>query len=324
MFVSVVMIFSFADAQNVAWPPEAVINLTSQWEGERLPDGRPKVSDELLERLKKFSLEEVWSFLRRQGYNNQVEQLSELHQKGWMILHPEEPMTGRVLTAQFVPRRPDFNDYVQAQAKKEGTHTPVTNYAPIIKLLEGDIYVADGYGKMQGGTLIGDNLADAIYGATKRGFIFFGSIRDQQGMSSIKGFNGWFMGENVSGISEMIVAWMNAPIRIGKVTALPGDVALCNKYGIVFIPPHLVEECVLSAEYTQLRDEFNYWARATKKFVYINERFDVEREVLEQAFRDWVFAKSDKELPMPRKQLEDYMKRREEERAARMKNAPQR
>jgi regulator of RNase E activity RraA len=324
ILVFAAFLLSSTNAQNVAWPPEAVVALTSQWKGERLPDGRPKVSDEYLERLKKTSLEEVWSYLRGQGYNNQVEQLTDLHQKGWMILHPEVAMTGRVLTAQFVPRRPDFNEYIQAQAKKEGTHTPVTNYAPIIKLTEGDIYVADGYGKMQAGTLIGDNLADAINGSTKRGFIFYGSIRDQQGMSGIEGFNGWFMGQNVTGIAEMLVAWMNAPIRIGNVTVLPGDVALCNQYGIVFIPAHLVEECLLDAEYTQLRDQFNYWARATKKFVYINERFDVEPEVLEKAFKEWVFAKSDKELPMPRKQLEDYIKRRDEERAARMKNAPPR
>jgi len=264
-------------------------------------------------------MEECWGFLRRYGYNNQFENFSELYENGWQILRPEEVMAGRVVTAQFMPRRPDFNNYVQAQAKKEGTHTPVTNYAPIIRLMEGDIYVADSWGKMDGGTLIGDNLADAIYSATKRGIIFNGSVRDVEGILRIDGFNGWIRGANVTGITEMIVAWINAPIRIGKVTVLPSDVALCKVHGITFIPAHLVAECVISGEYTGLRDQFNYWARATKKFVYINERFDVEPEVLEKAFREWVAAKND--LPMSRKELDDYMKVREEEQAARRKQA---
>ena len=225
-----------ANAQNVVWQPETIKELTSEWTGERLSDGRPKVSDALLERLKSISMEEAWGFLSQKGYKNQFENFASLYENGWEILHPEKVMTGRVVTAQFMPLRPDFDKYVQAQAKKEGTFTPVTNYAPIIKLQDGDIYVADAYGKMENGTLIGDNLANAIYRAGKRGIIFNGSIRDVEGNSEIEGYNGWIRGSDPSAIQQMMVSWINAPIRIGRVTILPGDVALCKKYGIVFIP----------------------------------------------------------------------------------------
>ena len=296
---------SFARSQNVAWQRESIIALTSEWTGERLPDGRPKVSDNLLERLKTLSMEEVWRALRTKGYENQFENFSSVYENGWEIIHEDQVMTGRAVTAQFMPLRKDFDNYVQAQAEKEGTKVPVTNYAPIIKLSEGDIYVADSYGKIENGTLIGDNLGNAIYNASRRGIIFNGSIRDLEGLSEIEGFNGWIRGSDPSAIARMMVASINAPIRIGRVTVLPGDAVLAKKTGVTFIPPHLVAEVVIAGEYTQLLDEFSFYAQKTKKFEYVNEAFVVEPEVFDKAFREWLDKKTD--LPMPRKELNDYM-----------------
>ena len=172
------------------WSAENVKALTAEWTGERTPDGRPKVSDELLERLKKRSMEEVWGTLVSKGYENQFENFSSIYANGWQIIHPDKVMTGRAVTAQFMPLRKDFDNYVQEQAKKEGTKTPVTNYAPIIRLSDGDVYVADSYGKIADGTLIGDNLGNAIYKAGRRGIVFNGSVRDVEGLSEIECFNG--------------------------------------------------------------------------------------------------------------------------------------
>lgn len=301
-------------AQQVIWQPDAIKALTPEWTGERYPDGRPKVSEALLERLKACSFEEVQGFLRGKGYNNVFENFASLYENGWTILHPDRIMTGRALTAQFMPLRPDFNSYVQEQAKKEGTKVPVTNYAPIIKLQEGDIYVADSYGKMEGGTLIGDNLGNAIARATKRGIIYNGSIRDQEGLEEIgETFNGWIRGYDPSAIQQMMVAWVNAPIRIGRITILPGDAILAKKLGIAIIPPHLLNDCVISSEYTALRDQFNFFCIKTNKFPYINEAFDVDRDVFEKAFEEWLAMQK---LPMPKADLDSFLKRREAERAA--------
>ena len=304
-------------SQSVVWPPENVKALSPDWTGERTPDGRPKVSDALLERLKALSMEEVWGFLRGQGYENQFENFADMYENGWEIIHPEKVMTGRVVTAQFMPLRKDFNDYNQQQAAKEGTHTPVTNYAPIIKLLDGDVYVADSYGKMVDGTLIGDNLANAIYNAGKRGIIFNGSVRDLEGLSEIEGFNGWIRGSDPSAIRQMMTAYVMGPIRIGRVTVLPGDVVLAKKYGVTFIPAHLVAECVISGEYTALNDEFNFFCIQTNRYQYINEAFVVDREVFQKDFEDWLSKKRDSELPMSRKELNDHIALMRERRAAR-------
>lgn len=304
LFLTLILIVTCAESQNVVWPAENIKALTSEWTGERTPDGRPKVSDQLLERLKALSMEEVWGFLSSRGYENQFENFASTYENGWQILHPEKVMTGRVVTAQFMPLRKDFDNYIQDQAKKEGTKTPVTNYAPIIKLLEGDVYVADSYGKMVDGTLIGDNLGNAIYNAGKRGIIFNGSVRDFEGLSEIKGFNGWIRGADPSFLKQMMIAYVNGPIRIGRVTVLPGDVVLAKTTGVTFIPAHLVQECVLSGEYTALRDEFSFFCQKTKKFEYVNEKFVVEPDVFEKAFQEWLDKYPN--LPMSRKELTDF------------------
>jgi regulator of RNase E activity RraA len=301
-------------SQHVVWPPESIRALTIEWTGERTPDGRPKVSDQLLERLKALSMEEVWAYLGSRGYRNQFENFAGTFENGWQILHPDQVMTGRVVTAQFMPLREDFNNYVQNQAAKEGTKTPVTNYAPIIKLSDGDVYVADSYGKIVEGTLIGDNLGNAIFKAGKRGVVFNGSVRDLEGLSQIEGFNAWIRGSDPSGIRQMMIASVNGPIRIGRATVLPGDVVLAKKTGVAFIPPHLVQEVVIAGEYTALRDEYNFHCIKTEKYEYVNEAFVVDPDVFENDFRQWLDQHPN--LPMSREELSDFLKARDDRRAA--------
>lgn len=318
--LALALIVSGINAQQVVWQPDVIKKLTPEWKGERYPDGRPKVPDALLERLKNCAFEEVQAYLGMHGYRNIFENFASLYENGWQIIHPDRVMTGRALTAQFMPLRPDFNDYIQAQAKDEGTHTPVTNYAPIIKLQEGDIYVADSYGKMEGGTLIGSNLGNAIANASKRGVIYNGSLRDYEGLEAIgENFNGWIRGYDPSAIQQMMIAWVNAPIRIGRVTILPGDAILAKKIGIAVIPPHLLQGCVINSEYIALRDEFSFLCIKTKRFPYINEAFDVEKDVYEKAFNEWL---DEQKLPMTRDELNSYLKEMEELRASFRKNRP--
>ena len=320
IILAIIIVSFTANSQTVKWTADDIKALTVEWTGERTPDGRPKVPDVLLERLKAVSMEEVWGFLERKGYENQFENFSSIYENGWQILHPEKVMTGRVVTAQFMPLRKDYDNYVQAVGKKQNLTSPVTNYAPINALTDGDVYVADSYGKIEDGTLIGDNLANAIYKNGKRGIIFNGSVRDVEGLSEIEGFNGWIRGSDPSAIKQMMCATVNAPIRIGRVTVLPGDVVLAKTTGVTFIPPHLVAECVISGEYIALRDEFSHFCISTKKFKYDNEAFvDVTPEEYDKAFVEWINAKTD--LPMDKKELFDYMDKQKEERAIRRAEA---
>jgi 4-hydroxy-4-methyl-2-oxoglutarate aldolase len=292
----------FTYAQNVGSSPEYIKAMTPDWKGERFADGRPKVSDAILERLKNISVEEAWGVLRNKGYNNQFE-------GNWTILDPSQPMTGRVVTAQYMPLRPDLEKYVREQGKKEGrAQKGGTNSWPIDMLQNGDVYVADAYGKVADGTLIGDNLGNSIYAKSQRGVIFYGAVRDQEGLEEIKGFNGWIKGSDPSYIQQMMLTSINTPIRIGRATVLPGDIVLAKKYGVVFIPAYLVEDLVLTSEVTALRDEFGHQRLKEKK--YLAGQIDSEwTEEIKKDFLDWVNNYPGK-LPMSKKELDDYLKER--------------
>lgn len=288
--------------QNIGSSPEYIKALTSEWKGERFPDGRPKVSDALLERLKNISIEEAWGVLRNKGFQNQFE-------GDWIIINPDQAMTGRIVTAQYMPLRPDLEKQIREQGKIENrAQKGGTNSWPIDILVNGDVYVADGYGKTADGTLIGDNLGNSIYAKSQRGVIFYGSVRDQEGLSEIKGFNGWIKGEDPSYIQQMMLTSINAPIRIGRATVLPGDVVLAKKYGVIFIPAYLVEELVLTSEFTALRDEFGHQRLREKK--YLAGQIDSEwSEEIKKDFLNWLNNYPGK-LPMSKEELDNYLKER--------------
>ncbi|WP_036382291.1 RraA family protein [Muricauda sp. MAR_2010_75] len=287
-------------AQRVASSPDYIKALTSEWEGERFEDGRPRVSDALLQRLKKIRIEEAWGYLRQHGYNNQYE-------GGWKIIHPEGVMTGRVVTAQYVPLRPDLKEYVKLQGAKEKRDTiGGSNSWPIEILVNGDVYVADGYGRIIDGTLIGSNLGNAIYANSKNGVVFDGGIRDLGGLLEIEGFNGWYRDEDPSYLMEQMLTTINAPIRIGRATVLPGDVVLANRHGTIFIPSHLLSQLVISSEVVALRDEFGFQRLREKTYTagQIDTRWTDE---IKADFLNWLKNYPDAKLPMTRKELNDYI-----------------
>lgn len=303
IFVSAIFLgCMLVNGQNVGSSPEYVKALTPDWKGERFSDGRPKVPDAILERLKNISIEEAWGVLRNKGFHNQYE-------GDWTIINPDEAMTGRVVTAQYMPLRPDFEKQVKEQGKAEKrAQQGGTNSWPIDILVNGDVYVADAYGKIADGTLIGDNLGNSIYAKSQRGVIFYGSVRDQEGLTEIKGFNGWIKGSDPSYIQQMMLTSINAPIRVGRATVLPGDVVLAKKYGVIFIPAYLVEDLVLTSEVTALRDEFGHQRLREKK--YLAGQIDSEwSEEIKKDFLNWLSNYPGK-LPMSKEELDNYLKDR--------------
>lgn len=292
----------FTYAQNVGSTPEYIKALTPEWKGERFADGRPNVSDAMLERLKNISIEEVWGVLRNKGFQNQFE-------NDWTIINPDVAMTGRVVTAQYMPLRPDLEKQVKAQGIVEKrAQQGGTNSWPIDILTTGDVYVADAYGKIADGTLIGDNLGNSIYAKSQRGVIFYGSVRDQEGLTEIKGFNGWIKGSDPSYIQQMMLTSINAPIRVGRATVLPGDIVLAKKYGVIFIPAYLVEDLILTSEVTALRDEFGHQRLREKK--YLAGQIDSQwSEEIKKDFLNWLNNYAGK-LPMSKTELDNYLKER--------------
>jgi len=229
---------------------EQMMFYTSNWKGDRFPDGRPKLPDALLKRAADISIEDIWEFLRGHGYNNQFE-------SGWQALHIEKPFAGRALTAQYMPIRPDMREAILAEGKAE-SRVGGNNMWPIDELQIGDVYVADGFGKIIEGTLIGSNLGNAVAAHTHTGFVFDAGIRDQEENREIPDFNGFYRGYDPSAWAEMELTSINAPLRIGRAVVLPGDLVLAKTEGVLFIPAILAEEAISTAEFTGLKDDYNF------------------------------------------------------------------
>ena len=125
---------------------EELIFLTSEWKGERFADGRPKIPDNLLERAKHIMIDDAWTVLKNEGYLNQFE-------GEWKTVN-DTPMTGRAVTAMYMPSRPDVEKNIKERGAKQGRKGN-TNSWPIDILTKGDLYVADAFGKISGGSYHG-------------------------------------------------------------------------------------------------------------------------------------------------------------------------
>ena len=229
---------------------EQILFYTSQWKGDRFPDGRPKVPDDLLKRVVDVSIEDIWDYLRDKGFNCQFD-------TGFQMLHPEKPFAGRALTTQYMPLRRDMYDAIAAEGKREG-RVSGNNSWPIAELVTGDMYVADGFGKIVEGTLIGSNLGSGIATHSKTGFVFDAGIRDAEENRELENMNGLYRAYDPSAWKDMTLTSINAPIRIGRATVLPGDVVLAKNDGVIFIPAYLAEDAVSHAEFIKLEDMFNF------------------------------------------------------------------
>lgn len=292
------LVASFAKAQTIS--KEELIYLTSDWKGERFADGRPKISDELIERAKNVGIEEAWTILNNEGYRCQFD-------GGWKMIHDDVPIVGRALTAAYMPSRPDLEKKIMERGKKEGRKGN-TNAWAIDMLSKGDVYVADGFGKIAEGTMIGDNLGNSIFAKSGNGVIFNASSRDLDGLRAIKGFNAYVRDWDPSYLKDVVLTGLNTPIRIGRAIVLPGDLVLAKSEGVIFIPAHLAEKVILTAEFISLRDTFGI--EMLKAGKYSTGEIDNQwTDKIKEDFLKWL-DKNPGKIPMSRAKLDDYMKSR--------------
>lgn len=288
----------FSNAQQ--FPSLELIYLTSQWKGERFEDGRPKISDALIARAKKIGIEEAWQVLYNEGYKNQFE-------GNWKMVHDNVPVVGRVVTARYSPSRPDIEALIKERGKTEG-RTGNTNAWPIQVLQKGDVYVAEAFGKIAQGTLIGDNLGASIFNKTGNGVIFDGAARDLSGLAQISGFNAYVRDFHPSFLEEVVLIGLNSPIRIGAAIVMPGDLVLSEREGVLFIPAHMAEKVIATAEFIAVRDRFS--KDVLKQGTFTAGQIDSQwSETIKTAFLTWI-EKHPNEPQITKASLEKFLEKR--------------
>lgn len=235
-------------AQLLSFSKQDLVDYTAQEPFDRLPDGRPKVPNDLLERARELSSEEIWAVLEQRGFHNQ-------YADGFQILHPGKPMVGRAFTVQFMPLRPDVDEIAKNKARDRGIPR-LTNQTAIDMLQPGDVLVVDIFGKKANGTIVGDNLFYYVMRATNGGgLVVDGSIRDLNGISEID-MPAYFRSADPTPIGNAMLTGINIPVRIGGVTVMPGDLVVGDREGVYFIPPQLAREVLDRADEIHVHDEW--------------------------------------------------------------------
>ncbi|MGI9174354.1 MAG: RraA family protein [Rhodothermales bacterium] len=285
-----------------------LVRLTPEWQGDRFPDGRPHVPDELLERMKLVTLEEAWAVLKGENYTNQYEE-------GWVMINPDSVLVGRAVTATFMPGRPDVHRVIDEKGHNEDGRIKSQNAWPIDLLVEGDVYVADQFGAHEDGPTIGDNLGNAIHAKSGNGVVYDGALRDINGLKEIGSFTSFFRSyhpshhlNNPDGDLNTTLTGINTPTRIGQAMVMPGDVVLGRDGGVIFIPPHLAEKVVQTSEVVRLRDLFGH--QRLREGTYTPGQIDSRwSDEIERDFSQWLGDHID-ELPVPREQIQALLESR--------------
>lgn len=303
------LLLSTAWAQEGFFTREDVIKYTPDWKGERFADGRPKVPDSVLDRMKTVTLEEAWAVLREAGFNHQYED-------GWLAIFPDKVLIGRALTAQWMPGRPDVQRVVEEEGKQDH-RIGSQNAWPVDMLQPRDVYVCDHFELKQDGPSIGDNVGNAIYARSGNGIVYNGAVRDIEGLKELPNFVSFvrfydpshhFGSLSAGPRLNSTMVGINGPIRIGHALAMPGDVVLGKDGGVLFIPPQLAEQVVKYSEITRLRDIFGHQRLREKK--YTAGQIDTSWSApVESDFTEWL-RKNKKQLPVAEAQIDEILKER--------------
>lgn len=247
--VAVVLLLAgarLAEAQFVL-TRDQMIAYTAENPYERFADGRPKVPDALIEKVKGLVIEEAYGAVKGKGFPNQFA-------GDWKILHPGKKLAGRAFTVQFMPARPDVAKGMQDEATRRGIGR-LRNQTVIDMLGPNDVIVVDLFGKTDGGTFVGDKLAYYIWKTTGTGMVVDGGMF-WLGKLMPTGMPAYYRGTGPESLSNVMLTGINIPVRIGSATVMPGDVVLGDEEGLFFIPPHLVQGAIDAAQNTKARDEW--------------------------------------------------------------------
>ncbi len=326
LFVGTVL-HSSVKAQPASLNKEEMLYYTSLWQGDRFPDGRPKVSDDIIRRMKYVSVTEAWQTLNGQGDGGNQSELSfgEFRRPtytnqyyGELKQMRDEVICGRASTIQFLPYRPDLNGLVQQQGAKDGRGRGQYTWG-VDQLQDGDVYVANVCEGILDASHVGDNLGTAIWTKTHNGAIIRGTLRDLPGNLAVDPkWNVMVRDFRPQSNSSNLVIGINCPLQIGYVTVMPGDIVLGSREGVVFIPPQHAQKVVETSEKTRLQD---FWAhQGVKEGKFTAQQADGGfTPEMNKQFNQWLLDNADtmgkffedpNEAPSPQF-IRDYVKERE-------------
>lgn len=281
--ILLLLLAPLASAQLWKMTPEELTRLTAKSTFERFPDGRPKVPDALLDKLRTMdiAIEDLIVQARNAGFTNQYEG------GNWKVLNPSKKLIGRAVTVQFMPARPDLMEFLDLRGR-------LRNQSALDLLQPNDVVVVDLFGKKENGTFVGDKLAYYVWKTTGTGMVVDGSMFYLSNIEKT-GMPAFYRHTYPTSLNGVALTGINVPIQLGDVTVIPGDIVFGDRDAVFFLPPQLVESVVNSFEATEARYE------------WIKRKFDERKYKSSEIYgrpRD----------PALVKEMEDYVKAKQQQR----------
>ena len=265
-----------------------IIDLTPEWKGERFEDGRPRVPDEILERISKITITEAWKLMFVRGYKFQfTASLKRATTKPIMV--------GRALTGSFLPARPDMDQYLRNFGREVEGRKGNINQWVVDMMQPGDVVVLDNFGKVFQGCAVGGNLATVIKEKGGAGAVMWHGMRDLEQVETISECQYYYKESDPTPFRETMLRGINVPCMIDGAVCVPGDVVLGTSAGVIFIPPHLAELCAIDAEKSHVQDIFGF--QRVAEGIYAAYQVDSPwTEAIWDDFMEW-FATDEKAIP---------------------------
>lgn len=225
---------------------------------EVLKRERPAVTDEQLEELQKYQLENLWGSMGDYRKTNYV--------RGFRTTRPGKRLVGRALTMRFLPSRPDLDKAARTLAEESNRDRRFYIRAGE-EAQKSDVIVVD-LGGANGTNFFGDITALGIAMRDAAGVLIDGGTRD---LAELRGpdfanfpvFARFF---DIHGATWVGADW-NVPIRVGSATVVPGDIVVADEGGVLFIPPQLVSQVLERSAERQRRENFERGVVRSKKYI---------------------------------------------------------
>jgi len=239
---------------------------------------RTPVTDAQLQRLAELPLEAIWGGLQSKRYQHSFV-------TGFQLTQPGAKLVGRALTMRYLPVRPDLMDAVNTLAK-EGDWDFQYNVRAGEDAKAGDVIVVELGGMVNRATFMGDVTGLGMKMAGVKGVIIDGGLRDLSEFMPWKDFPVYFTGSHASAMADQVGVEWNAPIRLGEMTVLPGDVIIADASGVLAFPPQLTAELIASAETTVYTENFKREMMRSRKY-RARDVYPTLSPELEKAFDEW-------------------------------------
>ncbi|MFZ4626818.1 MAG: RraA family protein [Blastocatellia bacterium] len=273
---------------SIGWQVESQIQVPPGLRAERntwtplmdvLKKDRPRVTDEQLARIAKYPIEALWNGVQNQGYTRNFANHFRLTQPGTKLV-------GRALTMRYLPLRPDI-DAATKQLAKEGDWDYQYNVRAGEDAQPGDVIVVELGGAVDRATFLGDVTGIGMRQRGVRGVVVDGGIRDLNEFLVMKDFPIYYVNAHASAMADEVGVEWNAPIRIGHVSVLPGDVVVGDEEGVLFFPPQITEEVLKSAALTVNTENFKREMMRSGKY-RSRDIYPKLSPELEKRYQEWL------------------------------------